>query len=716
MHARENGAAGEIVRYERGEDGIAVLTWDAPQRPVNVLNDASIASFAAAVDRVLADDAAIGAVLVSAKADWIVGADLEHLGGDDLAGIATNVDRFHALLRRIETGGKPFVAALNGSALGGGCEIALALHRRIAASHPKARFGCPEVTLGVLPAGGGTQRMPRTIGIAAALPLLLEGTTLRFERARELRLIDEIVEPAALLESAKAWIRTKPSATRPWDEKTYRLPGGTPKDAKIAELFSGAAAMLRKKTWGNYPAAHAILSCVFEGTQVPLDAGLRIEARAFRVLLRAPETRAMIRTLFFSMGRANALVARPAGYPRATIRTVGVLGAGMMGAGIAFVTAESGARVVLVDRDLETTTRGKALAERLLGERMAKGTIAEADALAILARIEPAVDYGTLAEADLIVEAVFEDRAIKADVTRRAEAVLPARAVFGSNTSTLPIGGLARASLRPERFIGIHFFSPVEKMPLVEVIRGAATSDETLALVLDYVKSIRKTPIVVNDSRGFFTSRVFSTYVNEGLAMLQEGVTPALIENGARMAGMAVGPLAVADEVNFELLQHVMRQTQSDLGAAYVPTIADATIARFAGPLDRPGKRQGRGVYEYPPGDKKHLWSGLAGIFPPATEQPDVEVVKQRLLTVQSVESLRSLAEGVLDDPAMGDVGSILGWGFPSFTGGVFSYVEYVGRDAFAARCAAFAERYGERFALPERPYVPAARVARAGA
>ena len=700
---------GQIVGYEVDADGIAVLTWDYPGKPVNVMNDASVGAFSAEVERALGDERVIGAVVASAKADWIVGADLERMGGGDVDGIADGIDVLHALLRRIETGGKPFVAAIAGSALGGGCEVALALHRRIASPNPKARFGCPEVTLGLLPAGGGTQRFSRMLGVAAALPLLLEGTTLRFEAALQQKLIDEIVPAEALLETAKAWIRGKPSALKAWDEKGYRVPGGTPKDPKIAELFAGAAAMLRKKTWGNYPATRAILSCVYEGVQLPIDAGLRVEASYFRALLHEPETRRMIKTMFFSMGAASKLGARPQGFAKAQIRTVGVLGAGMMGAGIAYVTAESGARVILIDRDLETATCGKALAEKLLGERLSKKRISETDALAILARIEPSVDYAALKDADLVVEAVFEDRAIKADVTRRAEAVLPARAVFGSNTSTLPIGGLAEASVRPERFIGIHFFSPVERMPLVEVIRGAQTTDEALAFVLDYVKSIGKTPIVVNDRRGFFTSRVFATYVNEGLALLQEGVNPALIENGARMAGMAVGPLAVADEVNFGLMLHVMRQTQHDLGAAYVPTVADDTIVRFAETLGRPGKKQGAGTYDYPQGGKKVLWPGLAGIFPRAATQPDVELVKQRLLTVQAVESLRCLREGVLSDPAMGDVGSILGWGFPAFTGGVFSYVDFVGGEAaFAARCADFAHRFGPRFDLASSALAPA--------
>jgi len=688
----------ESIGYERDADGVVTLTWDLPGRPVNVLGEASIAAFAAGVERVIRDDAAVGAIVASAKRDWIVGADLAGFLNRNDDAILASIDGFHRMTRAMETGGKPFVAALNGSALGGGAEIALAAHRRIAAAAPQARFGSPEVTLGLIPAGGGTQRMPRRIGIAASLPLLLEGKTLRFEQAREAGLIDEIVPAAELHAAAKAWLLAHRDAQQPWDGKGFRFPGGAPESAQVVELFTGASAMLRKKTWGNYPATRAILSAVFEGTLLPIDAALRVEARYFRSVLARPEARAMIRTLFFAMNDAKKLTSRPANVPRATFRTVAVLGAGMMGAAIAYVTARSGARVILIDRTMELAERGKAHSATLLAQRRATSSAAADDAATVLARIEAGTDFAALADADLVIEAVFEDRGIKADVTRRAETVLPAHAIFGSNTSTLPITGLAEASALPERFIGVHFFSPVEKMMLVEIIRGKATSDETLARALDYVRSIGKTPIVVNDRRGFFTSRVFAAYVNEGLAMLAEGVAPALIENGGRMAGMAVGPLAVADEVSFTLMQHVMRQTRADLGNAHVPGCADDVIDLFATTLDRPGKKAGRGVYDYPSDARKALWSGLAERFPIAAEQPDVETVKLRLLIAQTIEAQRAFDEGVLEDTAMGDVGSILGWGFPPFTGGVFSYADYLGSDVFETQRALLAQRYGPRF------------------
>jgi 3-hydroxyacyl-CoA dehydrogenase/enoyl-CoA hydratase/3-hydroxybutyryl-CoA epimerase len=672
----------EGVRYELGGDGIATITWDAPGRPVNVLNAASIAAFSAAVHRALGDDAVRGAIVASAKRDFIVGADLERIFDD--ATDAGDVRAFHALLRAMETGHKPFAAAIDGSVFGGGLEIALAAHARFGTDEERARLGFPEVTLGLLPGGGGTQRLPRLIGIAPALPLLLDGRRIGFRDAYERGVFEALVPAGDAVAAARAWLLQTPVAVQPWDAKGYCIPGGEVQSPHVAELFGAASATVRKKTYANYPAPRAILSCVYEGLQLTLDAGLRVEQRYFIELLRGPEAKAIVRTMFFSLGAANKLAARPRAIPPATIRTVGVLGAGMMGAGIAHVAARAGANVVLIDRDRELAERGRARTEDE----------------ALRARIVATADYDGLGDADLVIEAVFEDRAVKAGVTRRAEAVAPERAIVASNTSTLPISSLAAASRRPERFIGIQFFSPVEKMPLVEIIRGAATGDEALATALDFVRLIGKTPIVVNDSRGFFTSRVFATYLNEGLALLAEGVAPALIENAGRMAGMAVGPLAVADEVSLALSHHVRLQTQGDLGAAYVPGPADDVIARFVTELDRPGKRAGKGLYDYPAGGRKRLWPGLAEHFPLAARQPDVDEVKQRLLYVQSLEAARAYEEGVIESAADGDVGSILGWSFPAFTGGVFSLIE---RDpaAFAAACERLAAAHGPRFTPP---------------
>jgi 3-hydroxyacyl-CoA dehydrogenase/enoyl-CoA hydratase/3-hydroxybutyryl-CoA epimerase len=689
----------EAVRYDRDADGVATLTWDLPGRPVNLVNAESIASFDAAVRRAVDDPDAKGVVVASAKGDFIAGADLEFLleERDPAQGFA-GVEAFHALTRLMETCGKPFVAAINGAALGGGLEVALACHARIASSAPGVRVGQPEVTLGLLPGGGGTQRLARLIGIVGSLPLLLEGKRLRAAEAKQLGIVDEIVAPDELLGAAKRWLLANPNATQPWDRKGFRVPGGEVQSKVGAEAFAGGMAMLRKRTWGNYPATRAIMSCVYEGLQLPIEQGLRVEARYFVEIVRTPEAKAMIRTLFFSLNDANKLKSRPPGVPKARIEKVGVLGAGMMGAGIAHVTAENGARVVLIDREQSLAEQGRAHAERLLDEGVRKGRLSQADRDAILARIEATTSYEPLRDADLVIEAVFEDRAVKADVTRRAEAVIAERAVFATNTSTLPISGLASASRRPENFIGIHFFSPVEKMQLVEIIRGKQTSDEALALALDYVQKIRKTPIVVNDSRGFFTSRVFGTYLNEGLALLKEGVSPALIENAGRLAGMAVGPLAVADEVSLSLAHHILKQTRADLGGELVAGPADDVIERFATVLDRPGKKAGRGMYDYPADGKKHLWPGLAQLYPPRSPQPDVEEVKRRLLYVQTLEALRCFDEGVIEKKSEGDVGSVLGWGFPPFTGGVFSFVDYVGEREFFENSRLLAERYGPRF------------------
>ena len=673
----------DLIRYEVDGDGIATLTWDVPGRPVNVVNEETIRAFDAAVRRAVADDAVKGVIVASGKGDFVAGADLEWLvARRDPKPFYDGVMDYHEMSRVLETCGKPFVAAVNGPALGGGWEIALMCHARIATTNPATRVGLPEVTLGVLPGGGGTQRTARMLGVTGALPLLLEGKRLRVADAKALGLVDEIVEPADLLAAAKRRLLANPAATQPWDRKGYKIPGGAVQSRAVLEAFSGGMAMLRKRTWGNYPATTAIMSCVYEGLQLPIDEALRVEARYFVEIVGTPEARAMVRTLFFALNDANKLKSRPADVPKTKFAKVGVLGAGMMGAGIAAATAKRGAQVVLIDRTLELAQAGKALAR---GDD-------------VQARIEATDSYDALADADLVIEAVFEDRGVKAGVTQRADAVLPARAVFGSNTSTLPISGLAEASTRRGRFIGIHFFSPVEKMPLVEIIRGRNTSDATLAKALDYVRFIGKTPIVVNDSRGFFTSRVFATYVQEGLALLQEGVKPALIENAGRLAGMAVGPLAVADEISLELPYHIIAQTKADLGAAYVPGPADDVIEAFATTLDRPGRKAGRGLYEYPADGKKYLWPGLAEHFPVVAEQPPVDEVKRRLLYVQTAEALRCYAEGVIASKPEGDVGSILGWGFPPFTGGVFSLPEYVGEERFTTECADLAARFGPRF------------------
>lgn len=693
-----------MIDYTLDDDGIATLSWNLPARSQNVLNGESCEAFFAAAARALQDAAVKGMLVTSAKPDFIAGGDLEWLQASDSAEtLFARTCELHRALRALETGGKPVAIAMPGSALGGGLEIALAGHYRVAADNPKARFGLPEVTLGLLPGGGGTQRLPRLVGVQASLPLLLEGKRLKAADALAAGILHAVVPAGEEIAAARAWLldASRRTATQPWDAKGFRIPGGALTHPSVQQVFMAANALARQKTYGNYPAVASILSCVYEGLLTDLDTGLKTEARYFVKAVLSPEAKAMIRTLFFGMNEANKLAARPAGVPTQRYRKVGVLGAGMMGAGIAYVSAKAGLDVVLIDTGEEAAARGKDYSRKLVDKQVQRGRLAREKADALLAKIVPTTDFARLDGAQLVIEAVFEDRAIKADVTRRSEAVLAPDALFASNTSTLPITGLAQASARPANFIGLHFFSPVDKMPLVEVIVGRDTSEATLARALDYVKTIGMTPIVVNDSRGFYTSRVFSTYVLEGLAMLAEGVAPALIENAGLLAGMPVGPLALTDEVSSELIHKITRQTRADLGDAYVARPGEDVAARMV-ELGRLGRKAGLGYYDYPAsGAKKALWPGLAQEFPLAAEQPDVAALIERLVTVQAVETARCLEERVLTTARDADVGAILGWGFPAFRGGPASYIHGVGVDAFVATCDRLAARHGARFAAP---------------
>lgn len=701
-----------MITYDVDAEGIATLSWDLPGRRVNVMNRESLAAFAAAVERALADESVRGVIVTSAKTDFIAGADLEAFADlGNAAEIMGMVTAAQGTLRRLETGGKPVVAAINGTALGGGCEIALACHYRVAARRDDMRIGLPEVTLGLLPGAGGTQRLPRMLGARAALPLLLEGKRLRPEDAFAAGLVDALAAPEDLLPAARRWLHDAPTAVKPWDKRGFKLPGGTVQSPQGYEIFVAGNAMTHAKTRGNYPAALAILSCVYEGLQVPIDVGLRIEARYFTGLLRSPEARGMIRTLFFSRTQANRLDARPKDVPAAALHRVGVLGAGMMGAGIAYVSALAGLDVVLLDVTRERAEAGKAKSAVLLDAQVKRGRHDAAFRETTLARIRPTVDYADLAGVDLVIEAVIEDRAVKAEVTAQAEAVIGADAIFASNTSTLPITGLAASARRPENFIGMHFFSPVHRMPLVEIIPGAATSPRCLAKALDVAKRLGKTPIIVGDGRGFFTSRVFATYLMEGFALLAEGVAPALIENAGRLAGMPLGPLALADEVSLALNHHILAQTRADLGDAYAAGPGDAVIATMVETLGRAGKAAGRGFYEYPAGGRKRLWPDLGRHFPCVDSQPEVAAIQRRLLHIQAVETARCIADGVITDPRDADLGSVLGWGFAPFTGGVVSYMDGIGVGEFVDQCAALAQRHGPRFAPPE----PLRRMAKDG-
>jgi 3-hydroxyacyl-CoA dehydrogenase/enoyl-CoA hydratase/3-hydroxybutyryl-CoA epimerase len=693
-----------MIDLDIGDDGIATITWNMTDKSMNVLDAASTAAFADAVNTVVEDEAVTGVIVTSAKRDFIAGADLFSMIQADDAQTVFDMSRgFHALSRTMETCGKPFVAALPGTALGGGLEIALACHRRIAADNPKALFGQPEVTVGLLPGAGGTQRLPRMIGARAALPLMIEGRKLNAKAALKAGIIDAVVPADKLLDEARAWLKSDDAdATQPWDRKGYRIPGGAVFGPSAMQTFVAGTALSHAKSRGNYPAVQAIMSCVYEGLLVDIDTGLKAEARWFTSLALGPVAKNMIRSLFINMGAANKLAGRPEGVPNAEYAKIGILGAGMMGAGIAYSSAMAGLDVVLLDSEQALADRGKAYSEKLLAKRVERGRLDEAGRDAILAKIHPTTDYADLAGCDLVIEAVFENRAIKADVTSKTEAVIAEDVIFASNTSTLPITGLAEASARPANFIGLHFFSPVDKMPLVEIIRGKETSDACLARAMDYVKRIRKTPIVVNDSRGFYTSRVFGTYVREGMAMLEEGVSPALIENAGRMTGMPVGPLAVGDEVSIELMHKVAMQTKADMGDDYISPVGESVMTAMVETLGRLGRKAGKGFYDYPEGAKKKLWPGLAEQFPHADEQPDVEEVKNRLLYVQAIETARCLEEGVLTSAADADIGSILGWGFPAYAGGTLSLIDMVGAEDFVAACDRLAQRFGNRFTPPK--------------
>nr|WP_199899303.1 3-hydroxyacyl-CoA dehydrogenase NAD-binding domain-containing protein [Sneathiella glossodoripedis] len=592
-----------MINYSVDTDGIAIISWDMPERSMNVLNNESIPAFAEAVQKAISDTDVKGVIITSGKPDFIAGADLEMLqawnGAEEMF---NNGMELQMLFRSIEKSGKPFVAAINGTALGGGFEICLACHRRIVADNPKAKLGLPEVKVGLLPGGGGTQRLPRLIGIQAALPILLEGTHMSPEKALKLGAVDALVPAEKLLSSARDWLLSaKPEdAIQPWDLKKFKIPGGAPMSPSGMMTFTAGNAMLREKTQGNYPAALNIMSCVYEGCCVDIDNGLKIETRYFVKTCSSPEAKNMIRSLFFGIGAANKLASRPKNIPTQKYGKVGVLGAGMMGAGIAYATAMAGIEVVLIDQDMTAAEKGKSYSQNLLEKAVKRKRMSAEKAADILGLITPTTDYAKLEGADLVIEAVFENRDIKAQVTEKSEAVISDTAIFASNTSTLPITGLAKASSRPANFIGLHFFSPVDKMPLVEIICGKETSQETLARSMDYVKAIRKTPIVVNDSRGFYTSRVFGTYVSEGIAMLGEGVNPALIDNAGKMAGMPVGPLALADEVALDLIHKISTQTRKDLGDKYVASPSEPVVQKMVEELGRVGKREGKGFYEYP--------------------------------------------------------------------------------------------------------------------
>ncbi len=700
----------ENFKIDVDADGIALITFDVPGRSMNTLTSGVMKEIPEWVERVKTDDAIKGAVLTSGKASgFCAGADLGDMAGGMLAGgsLQDAYDagwKLNGALRALETCGKPIAAAINGLALGGGLELTLACHYRVVADDNRIQLGLPEIKVGLFPGGGGTQRLTRLIGVQAAMTAMSAGSSWRPNDAKGAGVVHEVVAKGTEIDAARAWIKGGGKAVQPWDDKSFKQPGGGPYHPAGIQNFLVGNAMLRKQSYGNYPAVLNLMKAVYEGIQVPMDAALRIETRYFIKTLMTPQAQAMIRSLFLSKQELDKGAVRPAGVPKSDPKKVTVIGAGMMGAGIAYVQALAGIETILIDRTQEDADKGKAHVADLLKKRLSRGQITQDKYDALLASVTATTDYDLIKGSDLVIEAVFENREIKADVTKRAEAQLAPGAVFGSNTSTLPITGLAEASVRPEDFIGIHFFSPVDKMMLVEVILGEKTGEAAIAKSLDYVMKIKKTPIVVNDGRGFYTSRCFGTYVAEGMAMLEEGYAPALIDNIGRMTGMPRGPLEMHDDVALDLSVKIAKQTAADLGDKYQPLPGSHIVQKMVEELGRCGRKNGMGFYDYDQKPKK-LWSGLADLAPVKINDSTPELVedqKRRLLYRQAVEVARCWEEGVIDDPREADVGAILAWGFAPWTGGPITLIDQTGLKAFVAQADDYAARYGDRFKVPQ--------------
>jgi len=698
----------QTIRYELDGDGIATVTLDAPGVPVNTMTPQWQADLAEVADALERDKGRIkGVLLTSAKSTFFAGAELNSvlkLKAEDAADGFKGIEAMKRSFRRIETLGRPVVALLNGAALGGGWEVALAAHVRFALDDRKIQFGTPEVSLGLIPGATGITKTVRLLGLMAAQPYLLEGKLFGPREALELGMVQGLGDSVESLRAqALVWIADHPDAVQPWDRKDYKMPGGTPANPKIAVGLVVAPAMLAQKTRGLYPAAQAILEAMVEGAMVDYDTATRIESRKLAKVMVSQTTKNMVTAFFFNMNAIKSGKSRPAGVPKWKPAKVGVLGAGMMGAGIAHASASRGIACVLKDVNIDKARGGFEAVRKITAPMVAKGRMTEVQQACLLNLITPTGEAADLRGCDLIIEAVFEQRDLKAAVTREAEPMLADGGVFASNTSTLPITGLATASARPDKFIGLHFFSPVHKMKLVEIIRGARTDDETVARAFDFVTALGKIPIVVNDSRGFFTSRVFGTFVMEGATMLAEGIPAPLIEHAALAGGMPVGPLAVLDETSLSLSVHVLDQTRADMAAAgqsVEPGRGELLVERMVKELKRQGRAGGGGFYDYPQGEAKRLWPELKALFERPAAAPAIEELTQRLLYRQAIETARCLAEGVLTSTHDANIGSIFGIGFPAWTGGAMQFIESEGRARFFVNADALAARHGARFAL----------------
>ena len=690
------------VTFAVDANGIGLVTFDQPGRVMNVLTPDLLGGFATLLERLEKEDGLKGLVLTSGKSSFIVGADIDQLHQITTVEQAFQLgEELKALMRRMEKCGKPVVAALNGTTLGGGLELALACHARFAIDDPKSKIGLPEVKLGLLPGAGGTQRLPRLIGIQKSLELITQGTELSPAKAKGLGIVTELAATREeLLQKARDWCLANPKPVQPWDTKGFRIPGGDSKSPAVVQILAIAPSMANAKAHGNYPAITHIMSCLFEGCLLDIDNALQVESRYFAACIVSQVSKNMIGTLWYQLNAIKKGQSRPRDVPAGKVKKVGILGAGMMGAGIAYVSAKVGIDVVLLDATQEGAEKGKAHSEGLLDKALSRGKTTQAQCDALLARILPTTRYEDLQGCDLVIEAVFEDRAIKAECTRKAEAVIAADAVFASNTSTLPITGLAQVSSRPANFLGLHFFSPVDKMPLVEIIVGEKTSEETLARGFDYVLQIGKTPIVVNDSRGFYTSRVFATYVMEGLAMLAEGVHPRSIEVAGIKAGMPMPPLALQDEVSLGLSLHVSDQTRRDVeaeGKTYTVHPGEAVMRNVGEVHGRLGKKAGKGFYDYQ-GKEKSLWPELTTLYPPQAEQPTQQELVDRLMFIQANEAARCFEERVVRSVADTNIGSIFGWGFAPHQGGALQFINAMGAQRFVERSRELAQRHGARF------------------
>lgn len=702
-------------RFETDADGIATLTWDMPERSMNVITPQVMEELNQVVDKVAGDEAIKGCVIVSGKEAFSGGADLTMLQGlRDLyvklakeQGEQVAMQRFFdesrklsQLYRKLETCGKPFAAAIHGVCLGGAFELALSCQLRVVSDDASTRVGLPEIKVGLFPGAGGTQRVSRLMQTGDALQMMFKGDQIKALPARNSGLVHAVLPRDQIVAAAKEWLKANPQAKQPWEDPKFKLPSNKVHSPAGMQIWPPASAIYRRETNDNYPAARAILNAVYEGLQLPMDLALKVESRYFAKILRTKEAASMIRSLFVSMQELNKGARRPADVPPSKLKKVGVVGAGFMGAGIAYVTANAGIEVVLVDRDIEAAEKGKAYSHKLVTDQITKGRAKTADRDALLGRIKASADYADLKGCDLIVEAVFEDPKVKAEVIAKVEAVVGPKTIFGSNTSTLPITGLAEHSERPKNFIGIHFFSPVEKMLLVEIIMAKKTGKKALAMALDFVRAIKKTPIVVNDVRGFYANRCVGNYIREGHLMLMEGVPPAMIEAAGKQAGMPVGPLSLNDEVAVDLAYKVLKATKAQLGEGAVDPAQEKLLNEMVEKHGRLGRKNRKGFYDYPEAGPKRLWPGLAELTRNKLEPElvDMEELKHRLLVTQALEAAKTYEEGVVTDPREADVGSIIGFGFAPYSGGTLSYIDNMGAAAFVKLCESLAKKHGERF------------------